>query len=113
MATSTFKVDSTDNHGTQMTSTKISFLRSSNAVSREIGGEAVVIPISRGVGDMESVYTFNSLGSELWKLLENECTEEGIVAWVTENYDVSAAQARADVTAFLDDLYQVGLIYKN
>jgi hypothetical protein len=89
------------------------FLRSSNAVSREIGGEAVVIPICRGVGDMEAVYTFNSLGSELWKLLEHRCTEEELVSWVLSNYEVTAEQARTDVTAFLEDLYQVGLIHKN
>jgi hypothetical protein len=96
-----------------MTTTSTRFLRSSNAVSREIGGEAVVIPICRGVGDMEAVYTFNSLGSELWKLLEHSCTEEEIVSWVTENYEVTAEQARTDVTAFLDDLQQVGLVHKN
>jgi hypothetical protein len=86
------------------------FLRTSNAVSREIGGEAVVIPICRGVGDMEAVYTFNSLGSELWNLLERSYTEKDLVGWVTANYEVTSEQAHKDVTAFLDDLCQVGLV---
>ena len=62
---------------------------------------------------MEAVYTFNSLGSALWKLLEQSCTEEQLVARVIANYEVTAEQARTDVTAFLDDLYQVGLVLKN
>jgi hypothetical protein len=103
----------TDSKGTLMSTSPASFLRSSSAVSREIGGEAVVIPICRGVGDMEAVYTFNSLGSELWKLLEHSCTEEELVIWVTANYEVTTEQARTDVMAFLDDLQQVGLVDKN
>jgi hypothetical protein len=96
-----------------MQTSAVHFLRSSNAVSREIAGEAVVIPICRGVGDMEAVYTFNSLGSELWKLLEHSCTEDQLVAWVLANYEVTPAQASGDVTSFLDDLCQVGLVHKN
>ena len=73
----------------------------------------MVIPICRGVGDMEAVYTFNSLGTELWALLESSQTEKQLVTWVTANYEVTAEQAREDVLAFLDDLYQVGLIHKS
>src|SRR5579863_4745930 len=110
MKTPTLELEGTDSKSTHMHTSAVRFLRSSKAVSREIAGEAVVIPICRGVGDMEAVYTFNSLGSEPWKLLEESCTEEELVAWVVANYEVTAGEARSDVASFLDDLCQVGLV---
>ena len=79
-------------------------------MSREIAGETVVVPICRGVGDLDFVYTFNPLGTQLWGLLEKSRTEPELVAWVTEQYDVDETQARADVRSFLADLQAVGLV---
>jgi Coenzyme PQQ synthesis protein D (PqqD) len=79
-------------------------------VSREIAGETVVVPICRGVGDLDFVYTFNALGTQLWGLLEKSRTEPELVAWVAEQYDVDETQAREDVRSFLADLVAVGLV---
>lgn len=86
-------------------------IRNSSTVSREIAGETVVVPICRGVGDMDSVFTFNELGTNLWKLLETEQTEEEMALWVTEHFEVSRDQALADIRHFLADLREVGLIH--
>ena len=85
-------------------------VRSSSIVSREIGGETVVVPICRGVGDLDSVYAFNALGTELWRLLAESRTEPELVRWVTQHYAVSEEQALADVRSFLADLREVGLV---
>jgi hypothetical protein len=85
-------------------------VRSSSIVSREIGGETVVVPICRGVGDLDSVYAFNALGTELWRLLAESRTEPELVRWVTQHYAVSEEQALADVQSFLADLREVGLV---
>jgi Coenzyme PQQ synthesis protein D (PqqD) len=73
-------------------------------------GETVVVPICRGVGDLDFVYTFNALGTQLWRLLERSRTEQELVAWVTDEYDVDESQAREDVRSFLADLQAVGLV---
>lgn len=85
-------------------------VRSTSIVSREIAGETVVVPICRGIGDLDFVYTFNALGTQLWRLLEKSRTEPELVAWVAEQYDVDETQAREDVRSFLTDLQEVGLV---
>jgi hypothetical protein len=79
-------------------------------VSREIAGDTIVVPICRGVGDMDFVYTFNALGTQLWALLAKSHTESELVEWVTEQYAVDQSQALEDVRNFLADLQAVGLI---
>ncbi|HEY2459878.1 MAG TPA: hypothetical protein VGI16_03685, partial [Candidatus Acidoferrum sp.] len=44
--------------------------RSSNVVSRVVADEAIVVPIRRGVADLNSIYTFNESGTQLWSLIE-------------------------------------------
>jgi hypothetical protein len=85
-------------------------VRSSAAVSREIAGETIVVPICAGVGDMEAVYTFNHLGGLLWRLLAESRAAHDLVNWVIQNFSVNPEAAAADVHAFLDDLREIGLI---
>lgn len=89
------------------------YKRNSDTVSREIAGETIVVPICRGVGDMDSVFTFNSLGTDLWKLLDESRTEEELALWVADHFEVSPDRARVDVRSFLDDLRTTGLISSN
>ena len=85
-------------------------MQSTSVVSREIAGETIVVPICRGVGDMDFVYTFNALGTQLWKLLAEGHTESQLVKWVTEQYAVGESQALEDVRSFLADLRAVELV---
>jgi hypothetical protein len=85
-------------------------VQSTAVVSREIAGETIVVPICRGVGDLDSVYTFNELGTELWRLLSETRTAENLAKWVSQNYEVSQKQAFGDVRSFLLELLDAGLI---
>lgn len=90
--------------------TSVRLARNSEIVSREVAGETIVVPICRGVGDLDSVYTFNSVGKCLWQLLEQDRTAEELAHWVATQYDVSAQQASQDVQAYLSELQEIGLI---
>ena len=85
-------------------------VRNSATVSREIAGETIVVPICSGVADMEAVYTFNQLGGQLWRLLEERRAPEDLIAWVVQNFDVKPEQAASDVQSFLSDLREIGLV---
>jgi Coenzyme PQQ synthesis protein D (PqqD) len=85
-------------------------VRNSATVSREIAGETIVVPICAGVGDMESVYTFNEMGGHLWKLLAESRPVGDLVAWVVRNFEVAPEVAAEDVRAFLEDLRSIGLV---
>ncbi|MDQ1411096.1 MAG: hypothetical protein QOJ41_2831 [Acidobacteriaceae bacterium] len=79
-------------------------------VSREVAGETIVVPICRGVGDLDSVYTFNPIGRSLWRLLEHGQSAEELARWVATHYAVNAKQACADVQSYLSDLQEIGLV---
>jgi len=85
-------------------------VRNSATVSREIAGETLVVPICAGIGDMEAVYSFNGIGGQLWRLLEENHAEDDLIAWVTRNYHVGRDVAVSDVQNFLADLKEVGLV---
>lgn len=84
--------------------------RNTAVVSREVAGETIVVPICRGVGDLDSVYTFNPLGKSLWSMLEKAQTAEELANWVSNRYQVDAKQALTDVQSYLAELEEIGLI---
>ncbi|MGA2419289.1 MAG: PqqD family protein [Candidatus Acidiferrum sp.] len=86
------------------------FVRSSELVSREVAGETVVVPICRGVGDLDSIYTFNGVGTHLWSLLAEARTEADLGTFLTERFAVSGVQAKSDVRNFLVELQDAGLV---
>jgi len=89
---------------------QIRFIRSSNLVSREMAGETVVVPICRGIGDLDSIYTFNGVGTHLWNLLAESRTADDLTAFVARRFAVSGVQAQNDVRNFLTELQGAGLV---
>jgi len=88
----------------------VRFLRNSNLVSREVGGETVVVPICRGVGDLDSIFTFNGVGTFLWGLLAERRTEGELAELVARRFAVREDAALGDVRRFLAELAEVGLV---
>ncbi|MGC2466638.1 MAG: PqqD family protein [Candidatus Acidiferrum sp.] len=93
-----------------LNTTPVCHIRNTAIVSREVAGETIVVPICRGVGDLDSVYTFNPVGRSLWRLLEKGHSTEELANWVARQYEVDAKQALADVQSYLAELQEVGLI---
>jgi Coenzyme PQQ synthesis protein D (PqqD) len=86
------------------------FVRSQLVVSRLIGGETLIVPVRGNVGDLASIYSFNEIGSLIWKLLDipKELTE--LLSAVEQAYDVKEERARKDVEQFLRDMLSAGLV---
>src|SRR5580700_818587 len=90
--------------------TPVRHTRNTAIVSRDVAGETIVVPICKGVGDLDSVYTFNPVGRSLWRLLENSQSTEELADWVATHYEVDAKQAFADVQSYLTELQEAGLV---
>jgi hypothetical protein len=90
--------------------TPVRHTRNTAIVSREVAGETIVVPICRGVGDLDSVYTFNPVGRSLWRLLEQGHSVEELADWVATHYEVDAKQAFLDVQSYLAELQEIGLV---
>jgi hypothetical protein len=86
------------------------FVRSQSVVSRLIGGETLVVPVRGNVGDLASIYSFNEIGSLLWKLLEIPRRLNELLAAVEREYDVDSETARQDVERFVSDMLSAGLV---
>jgi Coenzyme PQQ synthesis protein D (PqqD) len=84
--------------------------RSSNVVSRVVADEAIVVPIRRGVADLNSIYTFNESGTLLWSLIEKGLELAQLVSQLQSHYGLSREQAVADAEAFLKELSTEGLV---
>jgi hypothetical protein len=86
------------------------FIRNSDLVSRSVAGETVVVPICRGVGDLDAIFAFNSVGSHLWGLLAETRTAAELSNFVVRRFAISEEQAESDVHTFLSDLQEAGLV---
>jgi hypothetical protein len=84
--------------------------RSSNVVSRVVADEAIVVPIRRGVADLDSIYTFNEVGTRLWSLIEKGLDPAGLISHLQAHYGLSTEQATLDTQSFLKDLSDEGLV---
>jgi hypothetical protein len=79
-------------------------------VTREIGGETLIVPVTGHVMDLESIYVLNPVASRIWGLLRSPTTPEQLVEIITGEFEVSSQDASRDVAEFLDSLSSRGLI---
>jgi hypothetical protein len=84
--------------------------RTRDFVTRQIAEQTLVVPIARGVGDRDAIYTLNAVAARVWNMLDRPVTIERIVAEITRDFDVSAEEATRDVVEFLGTLESAGLM---
>lgn len=93
-----------------MLSSDVRFIRNHEVVCRKIEGELIIVPIRRGVGDLNSLYTLNPVGSVLWDYMAEVHTVAEMVQRICDEFEVSTTQARQDIEAFLDSLVEEKLV---
>ena len=79
-------------------------------VLKDVGDNHIVVPVGAQTVDFRCMITLNETGAFLWKLLENEQTEQSLVATLLQEYDVTEDRAAADVAAFLANLKDSALL---
>ena len=77
-------------------------------VVRQVMDEIVAIPV--GNQRVSGMILLNPVSAEIWKALEQETDVEGIVSAVTDAFDVSPEEARADILELLEQLRNAGLL---
>ena len=81
-----------------------------NFMLRQVADCYVVVPIGPAVADFNGMINLNEAGAFLWQLLENETTEDAVVAAMLEHYDVDEAVAKNDVKKFVAQLTEADLL---
>lgn len=81
-----------------------------NFILRQVADSWLVVAVGQASVDFNGLLTLNETGALLWKALERGADLEGLTAALTEEYEVSPRQARADAGEFLDSLRQAGCL---
>ena len=72
---------------------------------RLLDGEAVIVSPTSG-----EIRVLNHVGTKIWQLIVDTHTVEEIEQALVNQYGLSPQQANADVSAFIEDLLDRGLV---
>ena len=86
------------------------YAKDPSVVYREIAGEAILVPIRQNVADMQSIYTLDSVGADIWKLIDGERDLGEILDALLGEYDVEASVLSKDLDEFFEQLASVGAV---
>jgi Coenzyme PQQ synthesis protein D (PqqD) len=81
---------------------------SSEQISSDLGGEAVILNLKSGV-----YHGLNEVGARVWNLIQNSCTVSEIKQTLLEEYEVEIEQCHNDLMALLAELLTAELIVIN
>jgi len=78
---------------------------SSSVVTREIGGEMVLMDLESG-----SYFGLNSVGGQVWQALEEGKTIKQLCDQIEEEFDVPRDQLEQDITSLVEELLERKLV---
>jgi hypothetical protein len=84
-------------------------VRSDAVVSRVIAGEVLIVPISKGVGDLASIFSLNPVGSAIWEAISCPRSLDEIVQLVAAEFEAGSQRIARDVEVFLAEMESAGL----
>jgi hypothetical protein len=73
-----------------------------------VDGQAVIV-----MADSGNMSVLNELGTRIWQLSDGSHRVEEIIQAIVSEYEVEEAQARADVSAFLEQLLALDALVLN
>ena len=76
----------------------------------EIADDLMAVPINDDASDFRGVIKANGITADIIRLLENEISEEGIIAELQKEYDATKEQITESVHKVLDTLRTEGLL---
>ena len=86
------------------------FTKKSDLVTRAITGETIIVPVHGHVGDLDSIYTLNEVGSSVWGLLDGETSVSQIIDTISGEYEVTRAETETDIIELIGSMEEAGLI---
>ncbi len=79
-------------------------------ILKDVAGSKIVIATGQQKMDFNGVMTFNSVGADVFMLLDGTNTVEDIVKKISEDYDVSVETVRTDVEKLIEKMRKYNLI---
>ena len=79
-------------------------------VLRQVMDNIVVIPVGKTALRLNGMIMLNDVSKVIWDCLTRGTDHESILQAVTDAFDVSTEEARADILEFCDKLRQLQLL---
>lgn len=76
----------------------------------ELDGEIVAVPVGEGAAELHAVLNVNEEAMRILELLQEETTEENIVAQLLSEYEGEKEEIASLVSAYIRQLSQEGLL---
>ena len=86
------------------------FVRSQAVIARVVAEETLIIPVRDKERDLASIYSLNSSGSLIWKLLGSPRTVTQLAIAFAQEFGVEPEMVRRDVADFLNEMVAVGMV---
>lgn len=80
-------------------------MRDSDIIATDMDGETVMMSIERG-----EYYGLDGIGPFLWEQLAEPVSLDELCRRVLREYEIDEATCRADVSAFIEDLIDKGVL---
>lgn len=77
---------------------------------REVAGNHVVVPTGKAVLDFSGVITLNETGAFLWKLLDDDKTQQELLSYMLDEYETDKETLKKDICQFIDKLKGADLL---
>lgn len=76
-------------------------------VTREVGHELVLVPLSGNVSQMNELFTMNETGKFIWENIHEDTTVDDLVELMVETFEVSPETAKRDIVGFLEKMSEM------
>lgn len=73
----------------------------SKFVTRAVGNELIIVPLSGNVAQMNELFTLNETAKLIWENLDENASLESMQTLLTETFEVDKTTALNDVESFL------------
>lgn len=88
------------------------YQKTNHFVSRQIAGEAVLVPLRPKKGESDYIYSLNETAASAWALLDKNRSLQTIVEQIVTEYDLDEVEATQEVTSLVQELVRIGALEK-
>lgn len=86
------------------------FTKDKAAVTRDVSGETVIVPVRSGVADLNAIFVLNETATWIWAQLDGKRSLNDLADGLAGEFDIARGQAEKDVLNFLAGLKAEGLV---
>ncbi|MBR5234519.1 MAG: PqqD family protein [Clostridia bacterium] len=79
-------------------------------VLREIAGDFVLVPVGKTGNEFKGLFPISETGAFIWNLLPEADSQDYIIEKLLSEYEVDRETVSADVSEFLSNLREYGII---